>query len=103
MEFDVADKFRGWLADTGFVNIREFRINVPVGPHDEQQKEPRTMNQIQLVKGIPSYSHRPMIETLGRNPRDVLLDEALVRKSLERTQNLSQDFVIVIGQKLPGL
>jgi len=87
MEFDVADKFRGWLADTGFVNIQEIRINVPVGPHDQRQMVLGMENQLRLIEGIPNYCRRPMIETLGRNRRDVLLGEPLIRKSLENMPN----------------
>ena len=90
MEFEVDSKLRGWLADTGFVNIKEFRINVPVGPHDQRRIELGIQNQLRLVEGVASY-RRPMIETLCKSHRDVFLAEALTRRSLKETPDLSQD------------
>jgi len=66
MRFDVCTDLRGWLVDTGFVNVIERKLCVAIGnwPKDPYQKKLGIWNQARLDKGVRDFTERRMRNTM---------------------------------------
>ena len=98
------EKYRMWLADAGFVNIKKKVWKVPVGkwPKEAVMKNVGMYNQCVLADALQGVSLGPYTRGLSWTAAEVEVYLTHVRKSLADTSVHSYyTFHVVYGQK-PG-
>ncbi|KAF4987147.1 hypothetical protein FGRMN_10531 [Fusarium graminum] len=99
---DPAPSFRQWVEESGFVDIKEERHKLPVGPwpKDERLKEIGTLMGINMQEGVAAFTAVLFTEILGWSREEVELFNVQVRQaSRQRSVHPLFDLVVVTGRK----
>ncbi|KAF2401058.1 S-adenosyl-L-methionine-dependent methyltransferase [Trichodelitschia bisporula] len=99
---DSPSKIKGWMEATGFVDIQQYRLKLPVGmwPKDQRLKKCGLIEMINMTEGIEGLSLMCFTRALGWSVEKVQLFLMEVRKhAKERGVHSYYHFYVIYGRK----
>ncbi|RMJ27592.1 Methyltransferase [Aspergillus sp. HF37] len=102
-DLNVTSKYKQWLIDAGFRNVKEDVYKIPVNPwaKDRKMKEIGRYQQVNMVEGMEAYSMALFTRVLGMTSEEVQVFFAGVRQELvDRSLHLYAKFYYVYGEKV---
>lgn len=100
--FDIEETASALIKDTGFINIQERRLKIPIGtwPKDKTLKQWGAWNRQFLLQGLEGFSIKGLTDTLGWSYEEAQLYLATLRKEITDNKIHSYiDMLIVNAQK----
>ncbi|KAI9740234.1 MAG: hypothetical protein M1834_004812 [Cirrosporium novae-zelandiae] len=105
MDYDMAHKIKGWMEDTGFIDVVERKVLRPIGGWSDDLKE-RIIGQLNLLRldtGVSDMSSWLLSQKMKWNQIQIDVFCAYVRLALHSTRFNSYQWAYVVYGRKPDI